>query len=127
MKFLCLCYYDIDVFAKLSAAEAQAIGPACQPHDAALKATGKMIVQASLALPETWRYFVPKNGKPTMKQGAYTESNHQVGAFFILETQTDEDAQRAASKHATANFGAHLGFALEVRPCDIYETYDTNH
>ena len=47
MKYLCLCYYDAEKEARLSQEELEAIGPACKPHDAALRATGKVVVQGS--------------------------------------------------------------------------------
>ena len=64
MKFLCLCYYDTAAFARLSAADAEKIAPACKPHDERLKATGKVAVVGSLAFPENWSTIVPKGGKP---------------------------------------------------------------
>jgi hypothetical protein len=50
MKYLCLCYYDSDALARLSPSEQEEIGKACAPHDAALRATGKLVAQASLSL-----------------------------------------------------------------------------
>ena len=123
MKYLCLCYYDTDAFTKLSEAEVQAISPACRPHDAALKATGNLLIQGSLSLPEEWSHFIPENGKPTPFPGPYIKSNHQAGAFFIITAASPEEARQVASKHAAANFGEHLGFAVEVRACEMYETY----
>ena len=123
MKYLCLCYYDTDAFARLSPAEAEKIGPACRPHDANLKATGKLVVQGSLSDPDKWSHFVPKNGKPQAAAGPYTPGGRQAGAFFVIEAGTPEEAQQVASKHAAANFGEHLGFAVEVRGCEMYEKY----
>lgn len=48
MKFLCLCYYDVEQFRALPASRTEEIGVACAPHDKALQATGKLLVQASL-------------------------------------------------------------------------------
>ena len=62
MKYLCLCYYDTHAFAGLNPSELAAIRPACEPHDAALKATGKLIVQGSHSMPDSWSHFVPKAG-----------------------------------------------------------------
>jgi hypothetical protein len=121
MKFLCLCYYDTAAFARLSAEEAAKIEPACKPHDARLKATGKVKVVGSLAWPEQWSSFVPKNGKPEHRAGAYTDGTRQAGAFFIVEAKDIEEAKAVASKHPAANFGEELGFAVEVRPCELYE------
>jgi len=124
MKYLCLCYYDTNAFASLSPPEVEAMGPACRPHDAALKATGKLVVQGSLSSPDSWSHFVPREGKPNLVQGPYIKSNQQAGAFFLIEAESAEEARRVASKHAAANYGEQLGFAVEVRACEMYETYE---
>ena len=121
MKFLCLCYYDVDALARLTPTERREIGEACAPHDAALRATGKVEAQGSLSLPDTWVHFVAKQGRPTMLQGPYLKGSRQVGAFFILEADSQEEAQAVASKHAAANYGEEIGFAVEVRRCDHFE------
>jgi len=40
---------------------------------------------------------------------------------FIRRGHAANEAKGVAAKHATANFGEHLGFAVEVRPCGTYE------
>jgi hypothetical protein len=121
MKFLCLCYYDTAAFAKARPEELAKIEPACKPHDARLKATGKVPVIGSLALPEKWSTVVPKNGKPVHSSGPYIQGARQAGAFFIVEAKNMEAAKEVAAKHPAANFGEELGFAVEVRPCEKYE------
>jgi hypothetical protein len=123
MKFLCLCYYDTAAFSRISAGDAAKIEPACKPHDARLKATGKVPVIGSLADPEQWVSFVPENGRPAERQGAHTPGTRQAGAFFIVEASDMDEAKRVASLHPAANFGPELGFAVEVRPCERYEEY----
>lgn len=126
MKYLCLCYYDTDAFAQLDEAHNAAVGEACRPHDEALKASGKLAIQASLDLPDAACHFVPQNGRPRRHDGPYLEGPRQVGAFFILDAESAELAQAAASKHAAANYGEDLGFAVEVRACEVFETYATH-
>ena len=121
MKFLCLCYYDAAAFARLAPAEAAKIPPACKPHDERLKATGKVPVVGSLSFPEKWSTYVPRHGKPEHRPGPYTDSTKQAGAFFIVEAKDMEEARQVASRHPAANFGEELGFAVEVRPCELYE------
>ena len=123
MKFLCLCYYDTAAFARATPEELAKIEPACKPHDARLKATGKVPVIGSLGFPEKWSTLVPKNGKPVHASGPYTQSTKQAGAFFIVEAQDVEEANEVAARHPAANFGEKLGFAVEVRPCERYEEY----
>ena len=118
MKFLCLCYYDTDAFAKLTAEEAAKIAPACKPHDEKLMATGKVAIVGSLAFPDQWAFFVPGRGE---QAGPYAKTSKQAGAFLIVEAKDMEEAKKVASLHPAANFGEHLGFAVEVRPCETYE------
>lgn len=120
MKYLCLLYYDTEAFSRLSEREAAELGPACAPHDAALNATGQVRVTASLASPETWAHLRPREGKPELRPGPYLAMPQQVGAFLIVDAESDEDAHRVASRHAAANVGERLGFAVDVRRCETY-------
>lgn len=123
MKFLCLCYYDTVAFALLDATEIEDVGKACRPHDAALKATGKVVAQGSLSAPEGWSHFISRDGRPQLRPGPYQESTRLAGAFFLVDAGSVEEAQDVASKHAAANYGEHIGFAVEVRPCEMFESY----
>jgi hypothetical protein len=125
MKFLCLCYYDTVAFSLLDAAEIEEVGKACRPHDAALKATGKVVAQGSLSAPEAWSHFISRDGKPQLKAGPYQEATRLAGAFFLVDAGSAEEAQEVASKHAAANYGEHIGFAVEVRPCEMFESCAT--
>ena len=124
MKFLCLCYYDTAAFARLSAADAAKIPPACKPHDERLKATGKLAIVGSLAFPEQWSVIAPRNGKPRHMPGPYIADTQQAGAFFIVDARDADEAREVAAKHPAANFGEELGFAVEVHPCALYETHE---
>lgn len=121
MKFLCLCYYDTVAFDLLDADEIEEVGRACRPHDAALKATGKIVAQGSLSAPEGWSHFISRDGQPQLKTGPYQDSTRLAGAFFLVDAASTEEAQDIASKHAAANYGEHIGFAVEVRPCEMFE------
>lgn len=121
MKFICFCYYDAKKFKTLSPAELEALGPACEPYDQQLRATGKVLVQSSLSLPETWKCVRPRSGQPVITDGPLDAADQQVGAFLILEADTMEEATHVASKHATANIGENLGFAVEVIACERFE------
>ena len=121
MKYVCFLYYDVEAFERLGPDEAQALGPKCRPHDQALKATGKLVVQASFSSPDQWFHFVPREGKPERRAGKYLGGKDQVGALLVIEAESPEEAGRVASKHAAANVDG-PGFAVEVRACDLYET-----
>lgn len=124
MKYLCLCYYDVDALNSLTPSRQAEIGPACRPHDEQLRASEQLLVQGSLFMPDTWAHFIPKDGVPQQYGGPYLESKDQAGAFFLVEADSDDEARDVASRHAAANYGEHIGFAVEVRACESFETYD---
>jgi hypothetical protein len=64
MRFLCLCYYDQAKFDALPESEQEAIGRACQPHDEALRGSGRLILVGSLALPQDRAACAPVTAGP---------------------------------------------------------------
>jgi hypothetical protein len=121
MKYLCLAYYNEKVFDALSKAEVDAIVSKCPPYDEALRDSGHLIVQASLASPRATMTVRPRNGKPSVTDGPFVETKEQVGGFFIIEARDLNEAIRVASKHPAANIGEQAGWGIEVRPIEMYE------
>jgi hypothetical protein len=122
MKYLCLAYYDVQKFDALSKAELDAIVSQCPPHDEALRASGQLIAQASLAPPRSTTTLRPRNGKPSVTDGPFAETKEQVGGFFIIEARDLNEAIRVASKHPAANLGEPVGWGIEVRPIEEYQS-----
>jgi hypothetical protein len=54
--------------------------------------------------------------------GPFVETKEQVGGFFIIEARDLNEAIRVASKHPAANIGEQAGWAIEVRPIEMYES-----
>ena len=121
MKYLCLAYYDERAFEALSKPEFDAIVGRCPAHDAALRGSGRLVVQASLGSPRASTVLRPRNGKPVVADGPFVETKEQVGGFFIIEAADLDEAIRVASKHPAANIGERVGWAVEIRPIEGYE------
>lgn len=120
MKFLCLAFYDPEKFAALTPAAVKALVSQCPLHDAALRASGRLVVQASLGELDGTRTIRPKNGKPTFTDGPFAETKEQVGGFFIIDAQDADDALRIASLHPAALIGEQAGWGIEVRPIEHF-------
>jgi hypothetical protein len=120
MKYLCLGYYDAEKFDTLSGAEQEAIASECQPHDEALRKSGHLVAVASLQH-RTAATLRPRNGKTSVFDGPFAEAKQVVGAFFIVEAKDLNEAIRVASMHPAAKCGENLGFAIEVRPIEMFE------
>ena len=120
MKYLCLGYYDVEKFKAVSPAELDAIVKQCASHDDELRQTDKVIVNASLSMPEEWKSIRPRKGKPIVTDGPFTEAKEVVGAFFIVEANDMAEAVEIASKHPAARLGEAVGWGVEVRACDFF-------
>jgi hypothetical protein len=121
MKFLCLAYYDEKAFEALPKDRLEAIVSKCPPHDKALRETGKMLSVASLAASRDSVSIRPKNGKPVVTDGPFTEAKEVLGSFFLIEAANKDEAVRIASLHPAAQLGETVGWGVEVRPIDYFD------
>ena len=120
MKYLGLAYFTPEKFAALAPDEVKAIVSQCPALDEKMRATGKMIVSASLGDLERWKTLRPSAGKTRVTDGPYTESKEVVGGLFIIEADSEEEVLRIASMHPAAQIGEEGGWAVELIPLDFY-------
>lgn len=123
MKYLCLAYYDVAKYEALPPEELEAIERQCAAHDEALRATGKLLLQGSLGMPDSGASIRPHAGRPSMTDGPFTETHEQIGGLFILEARSLAEALELASKHPAARLGEQIGWGIEVRPIEFLEEY----
>jgi hypothetical protein len=121
MKYLCLAYYDVQKFEALSKAESDAIVKQCPAYDEELRKSGHLLFQASLGAPQSSTTIRPRNGKPSITDGPFTETKEQVGGFFMIEARDLNEALLTASKHPAAHLGEDVGWAVEVRPVEFFQ------
>lgn len=120
MKYLGLAYYSPEKFAAMAAEDVEELVSQCPALDETMRATGKMLVSASLGEPGTWRTLRPRSGKTQLNDGPYTESKEIVGGLFIIEADDADEALRIASMHPAATLGEEGGWAVELIPMDFY-------
>jgi len=94
----------------------------CPALDDKMRATGKVLVSASLGDLEHWRTLLPRGGTTRITDGPYTESKEVVGGLFIIEADSQEEALRIAAMHPAATIGEAGGWAVELIPLDFYLT-----
>ena len=120
MKYLGLAYFTPEKFAALAPEDVKALVSQCPALDVQMRATGKLIVSASLGDLEHWKTLRPSAGKTRITDGPYTESKEVVGGLFIIEADSQEEALRIASMHPAATIGEEGGWAVELIPLDFY-------
>lgn len=120
MKYVGLAYFTPEKFAEMSPDEVKALVSQCPALDEKMRATGKVLVSASLGDLDTWKTLRPRGGKTHISDGPYTETKEVVGGLFIIEADTPEEAQHIASMHPAATIGEAGGWAVELIPLDFY-------
>ena len=121
MKFLCVCHYDAEAFARLQPADFQKLGEVCAPHDARLKASGKVQLIGSLGLPHQFRTLRVANSKVVDEAGPYEHTQHPYGAFFIVEADNIDEAVQIARLHPGTHLGDMMDGGIEIRPIETLE------
>ncbi|WP_013592425.1 YciI family protein [Paraburkholderia phenoliruptrix] len=120
MKYLGLAYFTPEQFAAMAPEDVEALVSQCPALDEKMRATGKVLISASLGDVESWRTLRPRNGKTHVTDGPYTESKEVVGGLFVIEADTRDEALRIASMHPAATLGEEGGWAIELIPLDFY-------
>lgn len=123
MKYLCLAYYDPAKFAAMAPDAVQALVTQCPPRDEQLKASGHLLVSASLAGADQAVTLRPRQGRTRATDGPFTESKEIVGGFFILEAADRDEALRVASLHPAAALGEEVGWGLEIHPIEFCQQF----
>lgn len=120
MKFLCLAFYDPARTAAMPPEEVRAMVAQCPAKDAQLKATGRLRVSASLAGADKAVALRPRDGRPQVTDGPFTEAKEVVGGFIIIEADTVDEALAIARLHPAAELGEQAGWGIEMHPIASY-------
>jgi hypothetical protein len=122
MKFLCLGYLDEAAFDKVPAEQRAAILKDCFAQCVPFRATGKVVEEEGLHATSMAKCVRPKNGRPTVTDGPFIDTKEQLGAFWIIEAESLDEAIAVTSLHPAALMGEEYGFGIEVR--QIQGTFD---
>ena len=120
MKYLGLAYFTPEKFDAMSSDDVKELVSQCPQLDETMRATGKVLISASLGDLENWRTLRPRGGKTRVTDGPYTESKEVVGGLFVIEADSSDEALRIASMHPAATLGEEGGWAVELIPMDFY-------
>jgi hypothetical protein len=120
VKYLGLAYFTPEKFAAMAPDDVKALVSQCPSLDEKMRASGKVLVSASLGDLERWRTLRPRSGKTHVSDGPYTESKEVVGGLFIIEADNRDEALHIASMHPAAILGEEGGWAVELIPMDFY-------
>lgn len=114
MKYMLLIYHPEDTWSAHTEDERQAIYVEYRELIDELKAKGIYLTGDQLQPSDSASTVRLRDGKPIVTDGPFVETREQVGGFFIIEAQDDEEARAIAARIPSARTGA-----IEVRPAVV--------
>jgi len=111
MKYLCLVFYDEKNLNALSESDLQALDDESLAHDDVLRKRGQLVAAQALESVQTATTVRLRNGKVSVTDGPFAETNEQIGGFLLIEAQDLNEAIQLASKTPAIRLGG-----IEVRP-----------
>jgi hypothetical protein len=122
MKYLLLAYGEEKRMEALSQQDLAAIGAECRPYNDELLKSGRVVAMGSLAPTRMSTTIRTRNGRLVTTDGPFAETKEVLGGFLIIEARDLNEAIRIASRHPAAVLNEHLGWAVELRPFEHFES-----
>jgi hypothetical protein len=111
VKYLYLIYLDESKMSALSEDELQAIQAEAGAHVEQLEASGRVVATEALAPVRSAATLRSRNGKLSVTDGPFAETNEQLGGFVVIEARDLNDAIQVAANDPAVRLGS-----VEVRP-----------
>ena len=111
MKYLCMVLVDEKKLEALSANELQALDDESLAYDDSLRKRGHLITAQALESVQTATMVRIRNGKVSLTDGPFAETNEQIGGFLLIEAQDLNQAIQLAANVPVIRLGG-----IEVRP-----------
>jgi hypothetical protein len=115
MKFLCLVYFEPEVFAALSPSEKASVGRDSMAYDKELGRSGHYIVAEALNSVSTALTVRVRGGKAKAIDGPFAETKEHLGGFILINAADMNEAVDIAAKIPLAKLGS-----IEVRPVMVF-------
>lgn len=122
MKYLLLAYGDEKKWDALSPNEQEAVVAQCRPYDDELRKSGRVVALGSLGPTRMATTIRTRNGRLLTTDGPFVETRETLGGFVIIEARDLNEAIRIASRHPAAQLNERLGWVVELRPFDQFES-----
>jgi hypothetical protein len=111
MKYLCMVFFDEKKLEALSASDLQALDDESVAYDGTLRKHGHLLAAQALESVQAATTVRLRNGKVSITDGPFAETNEQIGGFLLIEAKDLNEAIRLASKTPVLRLGG-----IEVRP-----------
>jgi hypothetical protein len=111
MKYLCMVFFDEKKLEALSESDSQALTDESLAYDESLRKRGHFVAAQALESVHAATTVRLQNGKVSVTDGPFAETNEQIGGFILIEAQDLNQAIQLAAKIPVIRLGG-----IEVRP-----------
>jgi hypothetical protein len=111
MEYMLLIYNDENEWASLPDEERTAIVQEYFALSAELQDQASYVAAGPLRPTTAARTVRIRGGRALVTDGPFTETKEQLGGFYLIEAESDEEARAWAAKIPAARYGS-----VEVRP-----------
>jgi hypothetical protein len=111
MQYMLLIYNDERAWAELPAEERGAIVQEYFALTDEFRAAGAYVAGAPLRPTDTASTIRVRDDQALVTDGPFAETKEQLGGYFLIEADSDDEAREWAAKIPAARFGS-----VEVRP-----------
>lgn len=112
MKYLCLGYMAEKKWEEMSPDERNTFVEECLAYDEILRQNGHMVGGEALQSVRTATTLRFKQGKLSITDGPFAETNEQLGGIMVLEARDLNHAIQLMSQHPSIRMGG----TFEIRP-----------
>ena len=116
MQYILLIYDDEATWGQMSDEERGKVMQEYFAYTQDLRNTGQFVAGDALQPTQTAKTVRSQGGERVVTDGPFAETKEQLGGYYIVDVETEDDALAWAAKIPSARFGK-----IEVRPVMVYD------
>jgi hypothetical protein len=116
VQYALLIYDDEAVWSEMGEEERGRVTQEYFAYTNDLRASGKHLGGEALQPVRTAKTVTSSGGDPLVTDGPFAETKEQLGGFYLVDVDTEDEALEWAAKIPSARFGR-----IEVRPVMVFD------
>ena len=115
MQYMLLIYDDESVWNDMPEEERHSVMGEYTSFTQALRDAGKYVAGDALQPTGTAKTVAVRGGAPVTTDGPFAETKEQLGGYYLIDADSEDEALEWAAKIPSARFGR-----IEVRPVVVF-------
>jgi hypothetical protein len=115
VQYMLLIYDDESIWTSMPEEDQNAVMQEYISYTEALKQSGKYVAGDALQPTQTAKTVQVRGGTPLTTDGPFAETKEQLGGYYLVDVDSEEEALEWAAKIPSARLGK-----IEVRPVVVF-------